>query len=68
MSYVFNCTKGEANDYLYPRYTRDKENTDPFTSHLQILCTLDAIYKDPFYVYNSCNAYKDLRIGLNMSF
>ena len=63
MSYVFNRTEGEANDYLFPRYTCDEENTDPFTSYLQMLCALDAIYKDPFHVRNSRNAYKDLRMG-----
>jgi hypothetical protein len=34
MSYVFNRTEGEANDHLFPRYTRDEENTDPFTLYL----------------------------------
>jgi hypothetical protein len=26
MSYIFNCTKGDAQKHLYPRYTRDKRN------------------------------------------
>jgi hypothetical protein len=68
MSYVFNCTEGEANNYLFPRYTCDKENTDPFTLYLQMLCVLDAIYKDPFHGRNSYNAYKDLCIGQSQSF
>jgi Zinc knuckle len=68
MSYVFNRTEGEANDHLFPRYTRDEENTDPFASYLQMLRALDAIYKDPFHVRNSRNAYKDLRMGQSQCF
>jgi hypothetical protein len=68
MLYVFNRTEGEANDHLFPRYTRDKENTNPFTLYLQILRALDTIYKDPFHVRNSRNTYKDLRIGQSQSF
>ena len=33
-----------------------------------MLSALDAIYKDPFYVYNSRNTYKDLCIGQSQSF
>jgi hypothetical protein len=33
MSYIFNRTEGEANDHLFPRYTRDTDNADAFTSY-----------------------------------
>ena len=68
MLYVFNCTEGEANNYLFFQYTCNKENTDSFTSYLQMLRVLDTIYKDPFYVRNARNVYKDLRIGQGQSF
>jgi hypothetical protein len=32
MLYLFNRTKGDAQDYLHPRYTRDPGNTEPYTS------------------------------------
>jgi hypothetical protein len=68
MSYIFNRTEGEANDHLFPRYTRDPDNTDPFTSYEEMLATLDTIYKNPFLVRDSRNQYKELKMGVGQSF
>jgi hypothetical protein len=68
MSYIFNRTEGEANDHLFPRYTRDADNANPFTTYREMLATLDSIYKNPFLVRDSRNQYKDLKMGIGQSF
>jgi hypothetical protein len=68
MSYIFNRTKGEANDHLFHRYTRDTDNVNPFTSYQEMLTTLDTIYKNPFLVRDSRSQYKELKIGISQSF
>jgi len=48
MAYVFSRTGGDAQTYLYPRYTIDL--ADPFVSEEEIINYLSSIYKDPFRV------------------
>jgi hypothetical protein len=60
---------GEANDHLFPRYTRDPDNPDPFISYQDMLATLDSIYKNqPLYVRDSRNQYRELRMDAGQSF
>jgi hypothetical protein len=68
MSYVFNHTGGEAQDHLYPRYNRNADNADPYTSYHEMLVTLDDNFLDPYLVRNSKNAYKELKMGPTQSF
>ena len=68
MSYLFNCTKGDAQKHLYPRYTRDKRNQNPFTSYEDMLDTLDSIYLNAFEERDSRNAYRELKMTNRQSF
>jgi hypothetical protein len=68
MSYVFNHTGGEAQDHLYPRYNRNANNADPYTSYHEMLVTLDDNYLNPHLVRDSRNAYKELKMGPTQSF
>jgi hypothetical protein len=68
MSYLFNCTKGDAQKHLYPRYTRDKRNQNPFTSYEDMLDTLDSIYLNAFEERDSRNAYRELKMTNGQSF
>jgi hypothetical protein len=68
MSYIFNCTKGDAQKHLYPRYTRDKRNQNPFSSYEDMLDTLDSIYLDVFEERDSRNAYRELKMTTRQSF
>jgi len=58
--YVFGQTEGEAMEHLFPRYTRDPDNTDPYQSYEEMFATLDSAYKNPHLVRDSRSAYKDL--------
>jgi hypothetical protein len=68
MSYLFNCTKGDAQKHLYPRYTRDKRNQNPFTSYEGMLDTLDSIYLNAFEERDSRSAYRELKMTNRQSF
>ena len=68
MSYIFGRTEGDAQEHLYPRYTEDEENENPYTSYQEMFETLDAIYKNAHQVQDSRQAYRDLRMGSNQSF
>ena len=62
MRYVFNRTESEANKHLYPRYTRNEDNKDPFVSVQEMLDLLDSIYQNRYYICNSCNTYCKLQM------
>jgi hypothetical protein len=68
MRYLFNRTKGDANEHLYPRYTSEEENQNPYTSHQEMFATLDSVYKNQFQVRDSRNAYRELKMGANQTF
>jgi hypothetical protein len=68
MSYVFNHTGSEAQKHLYPRYSRNANNADPYTSYHEMLVTLDDNYLNPHLVRDSRNAYKELKMGPTQSF
>ena len=68
MLYVFNHTKGDAQEHLYLWYTQSNKNKDPFTSYQDMFNTLDLIYKDQHLVQNSQNQYHKLKIGYRQSF
>lgn len=68
MSYIFGRTEGDAQEHLYPRYTEDEENEDPYTSYQEMFETLDAIYKDAHQVTDSRTAYRELRMGKDQPF
>jgi Zinc knuckle len=68
MSYVFNHTEGEAQEYIFPRYTRNADNVDLSTSYHEMLATLDTNYLNPHRVRDSKNAYKELKMGPTQAF
>ena len=68
MSYIFNHTGGDAQKHLYPRYNRNANNADPYTSYHEMLVTLDENFLNPHLVRDSRNAYKELKMGPTQSF
>jgi Zinc knuckle len=68
MSYIFGRTEGDAQEHLYPRYTEDEENEDPYTSYQEMFETLDAIYKNAHQAQDSRHAYRELKMGSSQSF
>ena len=68
MSYIFGRTEGDAQEHLYPRYTEDEENEDPYTSYQEMFETLDAVYKNAHQVQDSRHAYRELKMGSSQSF
>lgn len=57
MSYIFSRTEGEAQEHLFPRYTRDEENQDLFATYQEMLDMLGMIYKNQYYMEDSRLAY-----------
>jgi hypothetical protein len=68
MSYVFNRTTGDANKHLFPRYTRDKKNRNPYTSYQEMFETLDIAYLNAFEERDARNDYRALHMGVTQSF
>jgi hypothetical protein len=68
MRYLFNRTEADAKNHLHPRYTREPENTDPYQSAEEMWQTLDAAFKNQFYVRDSREAYRQLRMQPNQTF
>jgi hypothetical protein len=68
MSYLFNCTKGDAQKHLYQRYTRDKRNQNPFISYEDMLDLLDSICLNVFEERDSRNAYQEIKMTSRQSF
>jgi hypothetical protein len=61
-SYIFGCTEGEAQQHLYPRYTSDEENDNPYLDYAEMLVTLDDIYRNRYHKEDSRAAYRELRM------
>jgi hypothetical protein len=68
MTYIFNCTKGEAQDHLYPRYTRNADNLDPYASYHDMFATLDIVYVNHHLVRDSRSEYRELKMGTTEAF
>jgi hypothetical protein len=68
MRFLFGCTKGDANKHLYPRYTSEESNLNPYTSRQEMFATLDAAFKNHHQVRDSRNEYKELRMSTRQSF
>jgi hypothetical protein len=68
MSYIFSRTEGEAQEHLFPRYTRDEENQDLFATYQEMLDMLGMIYKNQYYMEDSRLAYWELQISPTQSF
>jgi hypothetical protein len=47
MYYILNCTEGEPQEHLFPRYSRECAKEDRYHSSVEMFETLDAIYLDP---------------------
>jgi hypothetical protein len=60
MYFVFSCTTGEANDYLYPRY--QYSSNDRFASHLDMLSYLNSIYTDADRPVQARKEYHELHM------
>jgi hypothetical protein len=61
-SYIFGCTEGEAQQHLYPRYTSDEENDNPYLDYTEMLVTLDDIYRNRYHKEDSRATYRELRM------
>jgi zinc knuckle protein len=59
-SFIFDCTEGEAQQHLYPRYTSDAENDNPYIDYTEMLTTLDDIYRNRYHKEDSRAAYREL--------
>lgn len=66
--YLFNRTKGDANKHLYPRYTSEESNRNPYTDYREMFKTLDSIYLNPFQTRDARNQYRELRMSTRQSF
>ena len=58
MAYIFNRTKGDAQEHLKPRYKPGAE--DPFLTGQEMIDYLASIYEDPYEVQNARFEYKSL--------
>ena len=67
-SYIFGCTEGEAQQHLYPRYTSDAENDNPYLDYTEMLTTLDDIYRNRYHKEDSRAEYRELRMKEKESF
>jgi hypothetical protein len=68
MRYLFNRTRGTANKHLYPRYTSEEDNQNPYTTYQEILATLDSVFKNQHQARDSRNKYRELKMGTRQSF
>ena len=66
MYYVFNCTDGDSQKHLFPRY--DPDSTDPFQTAKEMVSYLGEIYTNPYRVRDARQEYKALKMKHGQTF
>jgi hypothetical protein len=61
MYYVFNCTDGDSQKYLFSRYNPD--STDPFRTANDMIQYLREIHTNPYRVRDARQEYKALEMN-----
>jgi hypothetical protein len=59
--YIFNCTEGDAQCYLYARYKPDA--TDPFETAVEMINYLGKYFVNPYCICKARREYKKLRMN-----
>ena len=65
MAYVFNCTGGNAQAHLQPKY---KDTTNLFLSATEMITFLTSIYEDLYKVQNARLDYRSLTMRVSENF